>query len=86
MMLCLYSNEELLDRTKYECETELEKELWERLNYTLKDLTETIEALERENEELKDEIEEYKESGSIFMEEIEELKERIEELENDKDL
>lgn len=83
MNLSLYDNEELLDRTKYECETELEKELWERLNYTLEDLKETIQALERENEELKDEIEEYKESGSIFMGEIEELKERIEELESE---
>lgn len=83
MNLSLYDNEELLDRTKYECETELEKVLWERLSIVLEDSKQTIDELESKVEELENEIEEYKESGSIFMEEIEELKERIEELESE---
>ena len=83
MNLILYSNEELLDRTEYECETELEKVLWERLSIVLEDSEQKIEELESKVEELENEIEEYKESGSIFMEEIEKLEKRIEELESE---
>ena len=82
MYICFgaYTLEQLLDVTKYECKSELEQELWNRLDDLLKSYTNKINELEQENKELKQEIEEYKESGSIFMEQIEQLEKQIENM------
>ena len=48
MYICfgVYTLEQLLDVTKYECKSELEQELWNRLDDLLKSSTNKINELE----------------------------------------
>lgn len=83
MPLSLYDIETLLDHTKYECTTELEKELWGRLKGLVEEHESEMELLESERDDLEARVDELEEEVDTLNEQIVELEERIEELENE---